>query len=65
MKNQMDADLTESFKNEVATLRILDHPNILKLYEIFEDKKKYYLVMELCVGGELFDEIIESGSFTE
>ena len=43
----------------------LDHPNIIKLYEIFEDSKKYYLVMDLCNGGELFDEIITQGSFSE
>ena len=47
--------MEESFKTEVATLKILDHPNILKLYEVFEDKKKYFLVTELCKGGELFD----------
>ena len=38
IKNNMDNEMEESFKNEVATLRILDHPNILKLYEMFEDK---------------------------
>ena len=32
-------------------MRILDHPNIIKLYETFEDAVAYYLVMELCQGG--------------
>ena len=41
-----------------------DHPSIIKLYEIYEDTRNIYLVMEECTGGELFDRIIsrvESG----
>ena len=43
----------------------MDHPNILKLYEVFQDDAQYYVVTELCKGGELFDEIIKRKSFTE
>lgn len=46
-------------------MKILDHPNIIKLYETFEDNKFVYLVMETCEGGELFDRIIDKGSFSE
>lgn len=35
------------------------------MYEYFEDKKNFYLVTELCSGGELFDKIIEKEVFTE
>ena len=55
----------ESFQAEISILRKLDHPNILKLYEIFSDDKRFYLVTELCKGGELFDEIIAKVHFTE
>merc|ERR1719352_1121194 len=55
----------ERFKQEIAIMKMMDHPNIIKLYESFEDRKNIYLVMELCLGGELFDRIIESGHFTE
>jgi len=56
---------TDRFKQEIAIMKRMDHPNIIKLYETFEDHRNIYLIMELCVGGELFDRIIESGHFTE
>ncbi|OLQ05923.1 Calcium-dependent protein kinase 34 [Symbiodinium microadriaticum] len=40
-------------------LKQLDHPNICKLYEVFEDADSIYIVMDLCHGGELFDRIAE------
>jgi len=46
-------------------MKLLDHPNIIKLYEAFEDAKNIYLVMEVCDGGELFDRIIDKGNFSE
>jgi len=54
----------ERFKQEIAIMKIMDHPNIIKLYESFEDHRNIYLVLELCTGGELFDRIIDSGHFT-
>lgn len=50
---------------EIQVLRQLDHPNILKLYEFYQDQKNYYIIIELCTGGELFDKIIEQGNFSE
>jgi len=55
----------ERFKQEIAIMKICDHPNIVKLFESFEDHRNIYLVIELCSGGELFDRIIEAGHFTE
>jgi calcium-dependent protein kinase len=46
-------------------LSTLDHPNIVKYYETYEDTKYLYLVMEYCPGGELFERIAEKGNFTE
>ena len=39
----------------------VDHPNIVKYYETYDDNKYIYLCMELCTGGELFDNITERG----
>lgn len=53
------------FKTEIKILQTLDHPNVIKLYEYFEDDDKIYLVMEKCTGGELFDRILEKEYFSE
>jgi calcium/calmodulin-dependent protein kinase I len=43
----------------------VDHPNIVKLFDVFEDLNSYSLVMELMTGGELFDTIIEKDHYSE
>jgi calcium-dependent protein kinase len=50
---------------EIEIMKLLDHPNVIKLYETFEDNRNIYLVMEMCKGGELFDRIVDAGSFNE
>ena len=49
----------EKFKREIEILKKMDHPNIIKLYEVFESERSLYLVMEECKGGEVFDKIVE------
>lgn len=46
-------------------LKKLDHPNIVKLYETYEDESYLYLVEDLCEGGELFDRLDEVGKLPE
>ncbi|XP_077988592.1 calcium/calmodulin-dependent protein kinase type 1D-like [Glandiceps talaboti] len=55
----------ETLENEVAVLRKCNHPNIVRLHDIHENKSTVFLVMELVSGGELFDRIVEKGSYTE
>ena len=50
----------EGLMREVNLMIKLDHPNIIKLYEVYETDSKIYLIMELCTGGELFDRIVEN-----
>jgi calcium-dependent protein kinase len=61
----MDDDEKRMLFNEINILKEIDHPNIIKMYEFFEDEKRYYLVTEICKGGELFDEILQRGKFSE
>ena len=53
------------FKYECDILKNLIHPNIVQLYEVYENKKCIYLVTEFCEGAELFDEIVKRKKFDE
>ena len=50
---------------EVDILSKLSHPNIMQIYEFYDDAINFYIVSELCSGGELFDKISDKGIFTE
>lgn len=50
---------------EVAIMHVLSHPNVIQLYEVFYEPKTVTLVMELVSGGELFDRIVDKGSYSE
>lgn len=50
---------------EIEILSMLDHPNIIKVYEYFTDEKFYYLVVELAQGGELYEQLYHIQSFNE
>uniref|UniRef100_A0A2K6UC67 Calcium/calmodulin-dependent protein kinase type 1B n=1 Tax=Saimiri boliviensis boliviensis TaxID=39432 RepID=A0A2K6UC67_SAIBB len=52
-------------ENEIAVLRRISHPNIVALEDVHESPSHLYLAMELVTGGELFDRIMERGSYTE
>ncbi len=55
----------EAFKNEIAILKSLDHPNIIKLHETWETERICFLVTEVCEGGELFYHITKQKFLTE
>ena len=61
-KDNIDYD---EFSNEMELLRALDHPNIIKLFDCYQDKRYYYMVEEYCSGGDLFDYIQKEKFFTE
>lgn len=52
-------------QREINVMRRLDHPNCARLYEIFEDARLHYLVIELCEGGEMLDAVVDHQHFTE
>ena len=52
-------------RQEFRILSTLDHPNIVKYYETYEDAKYLYMVMEHCPGGELLDRVTNRSNFNE
>lgn len=57
--SKLNIENLEKFQREIEILKNTDHPNIIKLYEVYQSSNNFYLVMEECQGGELFDKIIE------
>jgi len=60
-----DPKEVQRFQGEVNILEQMDHQNIVKLYEVYEDNDHFYLIMDLLKGGELFDEIVKRQKFSE
>jgi len=48
----------EQIEAEIEVLKSLDHPNIIKVFEVYEDYNNLYIIMEVCEGGELMDRIV-------
>lgn len=67
-KKKIEDDI-DQILDEISILKELDHPNIIKYHETYENEKYMYIVMEYCSGGELFDVIAKraqkEGSFNE
>ena len=62
----MWGDSRDALEDEVNHLiQVREGPNIVQLYEVYEEKSHCYLVMELMYGGELFDRILERKNFSE
>merc|ERR1719453_1298635 len=52
-------------EREVEIMQKVKHPNIIQLFDVFDQPKKMTLVLELVTGGELFDRIVARGNYTE
>ena len=64
-KSQLHLEDQEALLAEAKLMQELDHPNIVKLHGLFDERNAYYLVMDLIEGGELFDRIVAKESYNE
>ncbi|XP_069185700.1 serine/threonine-protein kinase MARK2 isoform X20 [Procambarus clarkii] len=64
-KTQLNPGSLQKLFREVRIMKILDHPNIVKLFQVIETEKTLYLVMEYASGGEVFDYLVFHGRMKE
>ncbi|XP_075489349.1 CBL-interacting serine/threonine-protein kinase 3-like isoform X2 [Primulina tabacum] len=57
--------MAEQIRREIATMKLIKHPNVVSLYEVMASKTKIFIVMEFVTGGELFDNIANHGRMKE
>ena len=61
----MTEDELQNLYNELNILSIVDHPNIVRVHEYFENEGIAFIIMEFMEGGELFDRIVQYEHYTE
>ncbi|XP_056348184.1 MAP/microtubule affinity-regulating kinase 3 isoform X12 [Oenanthe melanoleuca] len=64
-KTQLNPTSLQKLFREVRIMKILNHPNIVKLFEVIETEKTLYLIMEYASGGEVFDYLVAHGRMKE
>ncbi|KAL3659444.1 hypothetical protein V7S43_015436 [Phytophthora oleae] len=62
---QLSADDLKALVAEVKILREMQHPHIVKLYDVFQEEKYFFLVTEYMPGGELFERIVKKNFYSE
>lgn len=64
-KESCDEGYLKTLGNEINILRQLDHPHIIKLYEIYQDNNNIYMITEFLEGGEVFDILVKKRALSE
>ncbi|XP_010270997.1 PREDICTED: CBL-interacting serine/threonine-protein kinase 1-like isoform X1 [Nelumbo nucifera] len=64
-KRILDLKITDQIRREISTLKLLKHPNVVRLHEVLGSKTKIYMTLEYVNGGELFDRIASKGRLSE
>jgi len=57
--------MVEQMKREISTMKLIKHPNVIRLHEVMASKTKIYIVLDFVNGGELFDKIVNHGRLRE
>nr|QSH71625.1 CBL-interacting protein kinase [Hedychium coronarium] len=61
----LEHKMVHQIKKEISIMKIVRHPNIVKLHEVLASSTKIYIILELAAGGELFDKIVHQRRLSE
>ncbi|XP_030376189.1 serine/threonine-protein kinase MARK2-like [Scaptodrosophila lebanonensis] len=64
-KTQLNSSAKQKLYREVRIMKLLNHPNIVRLFQVIESERTLYLVMEYASRGELFDHLVKNGRMRE
>lgn len=64
-KTKLDDRARKILSREILCMERLNHPNLIRLYEVMESLQTVHLVMEFATGGELADHVRNNGAFSE
>ncbi|KAH9331095.1 hypothetical protein KI387_003203, partial [Taxus chinensis] len=57
--------MLQQIKQEISTMKLIKHPNVVQLHEVMASKTKIYIVLDFVMGGEIFDKIVHHGRLKE
>lgn len=60
-KEKLNESVLQKVEREIAIMQLIEHPHVLNLYDVYENKKYLYLLLEHVSGGELFDYLVRKG----
>uniref|UniRef100_A0A8D3B646 Si:dkey-16p21.7 n=1 Tax=Scophthalmus maximus TaxID=52904 RepID=A0A8D3B646_SCOMX len=63
-REKLSESVLMKVEREIAILKLIEHPHVLKLHDVYENNKYLYLVLEHVSGGELFDYLVKKGRLT-
>lgn len=63
-REKLSESVLMKVEREIAIMKLIEHPHVLGLFDVYENKKYLYLVLEHVSGGELFDYLVKKGRLT-
>uniref|UniRef100_A0A6G1S7T7 non-specific serine/threonine protein kinase n=1 Tax=Aceria tosichella TaxID=561515 RepID=A0A6G1S7T7_9ACAR len=60
-RSKLSESVLQKVEREIAIMKLIEHPHVLGLYDVYENKKFLYLILEHVSGGELFDYLVSKG----
>ncbi|VDD81498.1 unnamed protein product [Mesocestoides corti] len=60
-REKLSENVLQKVEREIAIMKLIEHPNVLGLYDVYENRRYLFLILEHVSGGELFDYLVKKG----